>query len=66
MRDMILQCLEIMRDQLREEVTPRRGTANRHKGERNMISLIIGYLSVCDKHGQGTANRHKGKRNLIS
>ena len=50
------KCLEMMRDQLREEVTPRRGTANRHKGERNMISWIIGYLVVCDKHGQVTAN----------
>ena len=31
-----LHYLGIMREQLREEVTPRRGTANRHKGEKNI------------------------------
>ena len=41
-----LHYLGIMREQLREEVTPRRGTANRHKGEKNIewptnASLIL-------------------------
>ena len=34
-----MQCLDMMRDQLRDEVTPRRGSANRHKGKGKMWSV---------------------------
>ena len=35
-----MQCLDMMRDQLRDEVTPRRGSANRHKGKGKMWSSV--------------------------